>query len=292
MTSSGGAPGKLILSVMQSRIGIQENPTEAGDNPVIVSWFKATGHPTIVKDSVAWCSVCMASAALEAGIPCPPSNVNTMARSWLTWGEGVPAALVEPGDIAIWPRGDKNGPFGHVNIVESVNAGKVVCIGGNQTGMAGGDAVTRAKPRAAKDALGFRRAVPATVPALRKAGSTEIKKADRIQNIGIATTFLGPVIAWFKDVFDPIWDGISSVVSPMLAMPSFRNVNEGLSFWQTLLGGANAVGKVVLDNPWLAGSLGLGLGACWVGNSIKAARVAKAAAGVPLSNQIPTIEAA
>ena len=275
------------LDVMRSRLGTQEMEGDK-DNPVIIGWFKAVGHGEVVDDSTAWCAITVGSALVECGLPIPPTNVNMMARSFLNYGV---ACEPQPGAIAIWPRG--TGWQGHVNVVETVTAdGKVVCIGGNQSGKAGGDAVTRTKPQDPSKALGFRMPVPATVPALRKAGSTEIKKADRIQNLGIFATLVGPVVAWFKDTLAPVWDGVSAVVAPMLAMPSFGNVNEGLSFWQTLLGGANAVGKVVLDNPWLAGSLGLGLGAYWVGNSIKAARVAKAAAGVPLSNQIPTAEAA
>jgi hypothetical protein len=41
-----------LLTVMQSRLGIQEVPGD-GDNPVILGWFKAIGHPEVCTGAAA-----------------------------------------------------------------------------------------------------------------------------------------------------------------------------------------------------------------------------------------------
>src|SRR5262245_32697517 len=104
-----------LLEVMQSRLGVQEVPGKK-HNPIIVGWFEAIGHPEVADDETSWCATALGSAALEAGLPIPPRNVNMMARSWLTWGVKVEPTDVAPGDVAIWPRGDPRGWQGHVNV--------------------------------------------------------------------------------------------------------------------------------------------------------------------------------
>lgn len=271
------------LDDMIASLGTKEVPG-AKANPSIVQYFAEVGHPEVTSDEIAWCAARTGAALKRVGLPIPPKNVNLMARSYCTYGVKCEP---KPGAIAIWPRGNSSWQ-GHVNIVETVTAdGKVVCIGGNQS-----NAVTRTKPQDPSTALDFRWPVSPTVPDLRKAGSTEIKKGDAIQKVGIATTFLGPIVAWLKDIFGSVWDATASVVGPMTVMPEFSNINEGLTFWQTLMGGVNAVGKLVLDNPWLAGSLMGGMLLAWIGHALKAQRVAKAAAGVPLSVEVAAVEAA
>lgn len=127
------------LDVMRSRVGTLEVEGD-GSNPVILDWFKAVGHGEIRSDAVAWCSITVGAALVECGYPIPPRDINMMARSYLSYGVKCEP---QPGAIAIWPRG--TGWQGHVNIVETVTPdGKVICIGGNQTGMAS-DADTLAK---------------------------------------------------------------------------------------------------------------------------------------------------
>lgn len=265
-----------LLEVMQSRLGIQELPGR-GHNPVIVGWFKSIGHPEVQDDETSWCSVCCGSAAIEAGWPIPPVNVNMLARSWLTWGREVAIDDIQPGDVAVWPRGNSSWQ-GHVNVVESVKGKKVVCIGGNQGGLAGGDAVTRAKPRSVSEALGFRRPVAATVPALREAGSTEIKQADRIQNSGTAVTFVPMMWAAVQTAWNQMFGPVD--------VPKFASLPESLSWWQALLEGAKALLGLVAEHPWLAGTLVMGLLCVLVGRQLKANRVAKHAQGVPLSVEV------
>lgn len=262
------------LNLMIERLGVQEIPGET-HNPTIIGWFKAVGHPEIEADETSWCAICLGSALKECDLPIPPTNVNMLARSYLTYGVKCEP---KPGAIAIWPRG--KAWQGHVNVVEEVRPdGKVICIGGNQS-MRGGDAVTRTKPMDPKGALDFRWPVAPTVPELRKAGSTEVKKGDRVQNVGTLFAFLGPIIAAIKELLGPV-----------TAVPVHADITESLSFWQTVLGGANAVGKVVLDNPWLAGCVFGGLVMAWIGHTLKKSRVAKAAAGVPLSVEVAAVGA-
>lgn len=258
------------LEVMRSRLGTQEVEGD-GNNPVIVGWFKAVGHGEVRDDATAWCAITVGSALKECALPIPPRDVNMMARSFLSYGVKCDPA---PGAIAIWPRG--TGWQGHVNIVESVTPdGMVICIGGNQSGKKGGDAVTRTKPMDPSKALGFRMPVKPTVPALRKAGSTEIKKGDGVQNAGTAIIAIPGAIA-----------AASEILKPITTPPKLENIGETLTFWQQTIGGVNAVGKLVLENPWLAGTCIVGLFLAWLGSTIKKNRVAKAEAGVPLSAEV------
>lgn len=257
------------LDVMRERLGTKEVAGKK-HNPAIVSMFADVGHPEVTDDETAWCAAATGSALKACNLPIPPKNVNLMARSYCTYGVKT---APKPGAIAIWPRGNSAWQ-GHVNIVESVtDDGKVICIGGNQS-----NAVTRTKPLDPATALDFRWPVVPTVPELRKSGSTEIKKGDRVQNVGTLFAFLGPIIAATKEL-----------LAPITAVPQFSDIKEGLTFWQTVLGGANAVARIVLENPWLTGSVFGGLVLAWIGHTIKAARVAKAAAGVPLSVEVASL---
>lgn len=258
-----------LLEAMQSRVGIQEIPG-AQHNPAIVKWFADVGHPEIKDDETANCSACVGSAAIEAGLPTPPHNTVLMARSWLTWGVKVEPGDVKPGDVAIWPRGDPKGWQGHVNVIEIVFPGGLIsCIGANQ-----GDAVTRAKPRPVVGALGFRRAVPATVADLRKAGSSEIRKADQIQNAG-----------WFSLLVTAVM-GVIQELTSSITVPTFTSLPEQLTWWQTVLSGVSAIGGLVVAHPYLAGGAVLAIVAWVVGRRLKTARVAKHAVGIPISAQV------
>lgn len=272
-----------LLEVWQSRLGIEEIRGKK-HNPIILQWWVDAGHPEIVDDETAWCSGAMCSAAKEAGLPFPPPNVNPMARSWLTMGVKVDPMDVQPGDVVVWPRGAPKGPYGHVNCVAEVkrlkSAVKVRCIGGNQSHKSGG-AVTMTDWQDIKGALpsGVRRLVPATVKDLRMAGSTEVKKGDQIQKAGIIATIFAPVIAAFKDVF-------GSAVEP----PTFVDLPEQLTWWQSILGGANALFSLIADNPWLAGTTIVGVVLALVGYQLKTARVAKHKAGVPIAAEVTGLE--
>ncbi len=262
------------LDVMVERLGTKEI-TGKRHNPAIIAMFGDVGHPEVDDDETAWCAAATGSALKAAGMPIPPVNVNLLARSYCTYGVKTEP---RPGAIAIWPRGNSKWQ-GHVNVVEEVtHDGKVICVGGNQSLKGTNGALTRTAPLDPAGALDFRWPVRPTVPELRKSGSTEIKKGDRVQNVGTLFAFLGPIIAATKEL-----------LAPITAVPQFSDIKEGLTFWQTVLGGANAVARIVLENPWLTGSVFGGLVLAWIGHTIKAARVAKAAAGVPLSVEVASL---
>ena len=233
-------------------------------NPKIVRFYADVGHPECKSDEIAWCAAFTGSALVRAGLPIPPKDVCLMARSYCTYGV---ACEPREGAIMVLPRGNSSWQ-GHVGVVVKVNKRTVDYIAGNQS-----DQVGYGKANI-EDALAFRWPVAATVPALRQAGSTEVKKADSIQTGGILVTALPAVVAVAKETMVPT------------APPVFNSLPEALGFWQQVLGGMHAVVELVLAHPWLAGTTALGLLCLWVGHTLKAARVAKAAAGAPLSSQL------
>jgi uncharacterized protein (TIGR02594 family) len=272
LTSQKEMSMPTLLEVAQARVGIKETPG-AKSNPIIDKWADDVGWPNL-SDNDAWCSIFANAAALEAGLPMTAHNVRPLARGWLTWGTKVELSDIQPGDIAVWPRG-KSTWQGHVNIVESISdVGMVVCIGGNQS-----NAVTRTKPLDPKDALGFRRAVAATVPALRQAGSSEIKKADRIQNGGWIVTIIPAIGAAIKEITGPV------------SVPQFADMRDAADWWSMLIGAFNALAGLLRENIWVSGTLIVGLLCVLVGRQLKAARLAKHAAGVPLSSQVEAANA-
>lgn len=266
-----------LLDVMRSRLGVQEIPG-AQNNPVIMGWFSAIGHPEVTDDETSWCATCLGSACIEAGLPVPPLNVRMMARSYLTWGIGVPLNAIAPGDVSVWPRGDPAGWQGHVNVVQDVRRVsetriEVRCIGGNQGGLKGGDAVTLSSWTDASKALGFRRPVPATVEALRP-HSSEIQAADKVE-----------VSSWLGLLASSALAAVKELLAPV-QVPQFTDLPSALTWWQTTLGGLNALGRCFLESPWLAGGFVTCLICIMVARARRAARVDRHVAGVPLSSQL------
>ncbi len=107
-----------------------------------------TGGANLDPATAAWCAAFVNASLGHAGVKGTGSN---MARSFLNWGEEV--AEPQRGDVAVFSRGDANGPYGHVGFFDSYNPdGTIRLLGGNQ-----GDAVSYANysPNAL---LGFRRA--------------------------------------------------------------------------------------------------------------------------------------
>jgi uncharacterized protein (TIGR02594 family) len=261
------ADAPIWLAVMISRLGIKEVPG-GGSNPVIDRWFSALGHAGS-KDDTSWCACCVGATLLECKLPVPPTNVNLLARSYLTYGV---ACEPKPGAIAIWPRGDSAWQ-GHVNIVEKVLAdGRVVCIGGNQS-----DAVTRAAPRDPGEALGFRWPVAATVKALRDAGSTEIKAADTTATA--AKTILGGSAATAA---------ISEAFKAPAAAPDIplKEVAEQVGLSKTIAEGLHGLLSVLAAHPGVIVAAVVGIALFFLAQRWKANRLAKAAAGVPLSSAV------
>jgi hypothetical protein len=76
-----------------------------------------------------------------------------MARSFLDWG--APVDTPQQGDIAVFSRGDPDGPYGHVGFFAGYNPdGTIRVLGGNQ-GAEGAVSIANYDP---SRLLGFRRA--------------------------------------------------------------------------------------------------------------------------------------
>lgn len=76
----------------------------------------------------AWCAAFVNSAITQAGGKGSGSN---LARSLLNIG--TPTQTPKEGDIAVFSRGDPNGPYGHVGFYKGVDAsGNPIILGGNQ----------------------------------------------------------------------------------------------------------------------------------------------------------------
>jgi uncharacterized protein (TIGR02594 family) len=84
-----------------------------------------------------WCAAFVNSVLAAAGIPGSESVHHNplLARSFLTWGEGVSRENIQPGDVVVFPRGWE-GWQGHVGFyVETVWEDDVeywAILGGNQ----------------------------------------------------------------------------------------------------------------------------------------------------------------
>jgi uncharacterized protein (TIGR02594 family) len=85
-----------------------------------------------------WCAAFVNSVLHESGIPGSESvsDVPLMARSFLQWGTLVAKEDIQPGDIVIFPRGDK-GWQGHVGFYLQThvkdNIEYYLILGGNQS---------------------------------------------------------------------------------------------------------------------------------------------------------------
>jgi hypothetical protein len=180
--------------------------------------------------------------------------------------------------VAVWPRGDPKGWQGHVNVVQDVRRVsetriEIRCIGGNQGGLKGGDAVTLSGWQDASKALGFRRPVPATVEALRP-HSAEIQKADKLE-----------ISSWLGLLASSVTAAVQQLLAPV-QIPTFTDVGSALSWWQTVLAGVQALSKLVLEAPYLSGAAVTCLACILVARAWRTARVNKHTSGVPISSQV------
>jgi len=267
------------LDEMISRLGIQEIPGKNKHNPVIVGWFHEIGHPEVNNDETSWCAVAVGSCLKSCGYPTTPVDVNMLARSYSTYGVKTSP---KRGALAIWPRGNSKWQ-GHINIIEEsrTHNGKlqVRCVGGNQSGLKGGDAVTRSDWRDADQALTFRWPVKPTVKDLRKAGSTEVKNADTLETASATATAISAAAAIAKEAQSPAADPT--------ALPSLipEGAEDHVGAAQLVLEALNGLANVVKSNPWLAVAVFVSLAGFWLARLWKAGRLNRHILGLPLSSE-------
>ena len=138
---AAAAPEALSLAAKQ--IGMNENTQRDA-----LKDYLATGGANLDPATTAWCAAFVNSTLQQTGGQGTGSN---MARSFLDWGKSVDQP--QPGDVAVFSRGDPNGPYGHVGFFQGYDEnGNILVLGGNQ-----GDAVS-VSPYSPDRLLGFRRA--------------------------------------------------------------------------------------------------------------------------------------
>ncbi len=117
------------------------------DQNAALAEYMANGGVNLDPAVTAWCAAYVNATLAQTGQKGTGSN---MARSFLDWGTEV--SEPQRGDLAIFTRGDPNGPYGHVGFFDGYNEdGTIRVLGGNQ-----GDGVSIAS-YSADDLLGFRR---------------------------------------------------------------------------------------------------------------------------------------
>jgi uncharacterized protein (TIGR02594 family) len=138
--------GQLLMNEA-FRIAGQHLGLSEGAQAAAISDFISTGGANLDPVTRAWCADFVNASLSRAGMQGTGSG---MARSFLDWGQ--PVDQPQQGDVAVFSRGDPNGPYGHVGFFDGYNPdGTIRVLGGNQ-----GDAVSIAN-YSANDLLGFRR---------------------------------------------------------------------------------------------------------------------------------------
>ena len=140
---AGGTVNAFKLAGQQ--MGLDENAQGAA-----IKEYLSNGGVNLDPATTAWCAAFVNSTLKQSGYEGTGSN---MARSFMDWGQGVDQPT--QGDLAVFKRGDPNGPYGHVGFFDGYNPdGSIRVLGGNQ-----GNKVSVAS-YPASDLLGFRRGNP------------------------------------------------------------------------------------------------------------------------------------
>ena len=117
------------------------------DQNAAISDYLTTGGVNLDPAVTAWCAAYVNATLAQTGQKGTGSN---MARSFMDWGTEV--SEPQRGDVAVFQRGDPNGPYGHVGFFDGYNEdGTIRVLGGNQ-----GDGVSIAS-YSPDQLLGFRR---------------------------------------------------------------------------------------------------------------------------------------
>lgn len=121
--------------------------SQLGKNAPLIADYLKTGGVNLNPSQLAWCAAFVNSSLAQAGIKGSGSN---LARSLLNVGEATEQP--QKGDLAVFWRGDRNGPLGHVGFYDSMTPdGRIKILGGDQS-----DAVTYTTMNPGK-LLGYRR---------------------------------------------------------------------------------------------------------------------------------------
>lgn len=100
------------------------------DQNAALSEYLTNGGVNLDPAVTAWCAAYVNATLAQSGMKGTDSN---LARSFLDWGQEVEQP--QKGDLAVFSRGDPNGPYGHVGFFDGYNEdGTIRVLGGNQGG--------------------------------------------------------------------------------------------------------------------------------------------------------------
>lgn len=249
-------------------------------HPRIIEYYDAVGLDHDGDDEQSYCGAGLGCWLKECGFPIPPGAYG--AKSFETYGRALAAPV--PGAILVFYRTAlrERDWRRHVTIfIRDLGNGWYECLGANQA--AGAVCVSR-YPRVDLVPGAIRWPVAATVADLRAAGSTEIKAADDLTKLALGTggtSLLGAAVNQAATAPAPVIPPI-----PQLDAMTLKQAAEQAGYGQKLLEACAAAGKLIGAHPWLAAAVLLSVGLIVFAVKWKRRRVAKAAAGVPLSNAL------
>lgn len=100
------------------------------DNPRIMALYRDAGAAGIAHDETAWCAAFVGACLRRSG---QTGTGSLMARSYLSWGEAMPAGEPAPiGAVAVLARGP-DPASGHVGFLVGETADHLMLLGGNQS---------------------------------------------------------------------------------------------------------------------------------------------------------------
>lgn len=167
---------KDTLKIAFGELGVKEKPGSE-HNKRILEYSKKTKF-NFSTDEVPWCSVFVNWVALQAGLPLSGS---AMARSWQK--VGTETTDPNPGDVVVFWRKNKSGPYGHVGFFLGYTKGgkSIFCLGGNQA-----DSVS-VKEYSLEKVLSFRKLSDSTIT---KAPTGYLKRNDTGTNVKLLQKIL------------------------------------------------------------------------------------------------------
>ncbi len=203
------------LRIAGKQIGLNER-----DQNAALQDYLSNGGVNLDPATTAWCAAFVNATLKQSGMEGTGSN---MARSFLNWGQGVEQPQI--GDLAVFSRGDPNGPYGHVGFFQGYNPdGSIRVLGGNQ-----GDAVSVAN-YSADQLLGFRRGGQqgpmSTPPMGQPSMMAGTEPADPFEGMGALSKIAAMNgIAQDADAspFKNLWNILSGVKAEPAAMAAIQN---------------------------------------------------------------------
>lgn len=133
--TAAGAAGVPQAVAQSDPMGLAATLIGKGEVPdrASIQEYLRNGGVNLDPATTAWCAAFVNATLGQAGIEGTGSN---MARSFLNYGEAVDQP--QRGDLAVFSRGDPNGPFGHVGFFDALNPdGTIRVLGGNQSDAVG-----------------------------------------------------------------------------------------------------------------------------------------------------------